>query len=67
MGSFTAYFERLTDAGPPVIRGGAADVSPWQDCGEWLLALSAGRGPQDMFTSVRPAIGPWAAGSTRNA
>jgi formylglycine-generating enzyme required for sulfatase activity len=42
--------------GPPVVRGGAADVSPWQDCGEWLLALPASRGWQDMFTSIRPVI-----------
>ncbi|MFI0357475.1 formylglycine-generating enzyme family protein [Actinomadura sp. 9N407] len=39
-----------------VIRGGAADVSPWQGCNEWLAMLSAARGPLDMFTAVRPVL-----------
>lgn len=32
------------DVGPPhVVRGGAAICWPWQNCGEWMLALSAMR------------------------
>ncbi len=44
--------------GSRAARGGAADVSPWQGCGEWLLMLSAARGEQDMFVSVRPVVVP---------
>lgn len=40
--------------GPRVIRGGAADISPWQGCNEWLAMLSASRAPHDMFAAVRP-------------
>jgi formylglycine-generating enzyme required for sulfatase activity len=42
--------------GPRVVRGGAADASPWQGCNEWTLMLSAVRGSHDMFTAVRPAL-----------
>jgi len=51
MGSLT---ERCDNA---YVRGGAADMSPWQGCGEWLAALAAARSKQDMFTSIRPAVG----------
>jgi formylglycine-generating enzyme required for sulfatase activity len=50
------YAEPAPADAPLVVRGGAVDLSPWQDCGEWLLALSASRGWQDMFTSIRPVI-----------
>jgi formylglycine-generating enzyme required for sulfatase activity len=46
---------RLGD-GPRVVRGGAADMSPWQECGEWLTMLSAARAEQDMVTALRPAL-----------
>ncbi len=26
-----------------IVRGGAANIYPWQDCGEWLLMISANR------------------------
>jgi hypothetical protein len=42
--------------GSPVVRGGGADMSPWQGCGEWLAMLSAGRSEQGMFAAVRPAV-----------
>jgi hypothetical protein len=42
--------------GPRVVRGGAADMSPWQGCNEWLAMLSAARGPHDMFAAVRPVV-----------
>ncbi len=32
--------------GPRVVRGGAAQVFPWQSCGEWQLLLSAMRGSE---------------------
>jgi len=40
--------------GPRVVRGGAADVYPWQGCDEWLLLLSATRYAHAQFTAVRP-------------
>ncbi len=43
--------------GPPVVRGGSADICPWQGCGEWLVMLPAVRYGQDMFTSIRPVVG----------
>jgi formylglycine-generating enzyme required for sulfatase activity len=42
--------------GVRVLRGGAADISPWQACNEWLAMLSAARCPHDMFTAVRPVL-----------
>ncbi|MFA1546762.1 SUMF1/EgtB/PvdO family nonheme iron enzyme [Actinomadura chokoriensis] len=56
------YAGAPTDAAPRhgdgvgVIRGGAADMSPWQGCNEWLAMLSAARGPLDMFAAVRPVL-----------
>jgi formylglycine-generating enzyme required for sulfatase activity len=44
---------RLGD-GPRVVRGGAADLYPWQGCDEWLLLLSATRLEHNQFTAVRP-------------
>jgi formylglycine-generating enzyme required for sulfatase activity len=41
-----------------VVRGGAAMMWPWQDCGEWLMMLSAERTPDrnhEFFVSIRPA------------
>ena len=46
-----------TGEGPRAVRGGAADVYPWQGCDEWLLLLSAGRYEHDGFTSIRPVAG----------
>jgi formylglycine-generating enzyme required for sulfatase activity len=46
---------RLAD-GARVVRGGAADMSPWQACDEWLAILSAARGPYDMFAAIRPVL-----------
>jgi formylglycine-generating enzyme required for sulfatase activity len=43
-----------TGAGSRVVRGGAADVYPWQGCDEWLLLLAAVRYEQTQFTAVRP-------------
>jgi formylglycine-generating enzyme required for sulfatase activity len=43
-----------TGAGPRVVRGGAADVYPWQGCDEWLLLLAATRDKQTQFTAIRP-------------
>ncbi|MEU1620326.1 SUMF1/EgtB/PvdO family nonheme iron enzyme [Streptomyces sp. NPDC005722] len=43
-----------TGDGPRVARGGAADISPWQGCDEWLLLLSATRYEMRGFTAVRP-------------
>lgn len=43
-----------TGDGPRTVRGGAADIYPWQGCDEWLLLLSATRSPFDGFTAVRP-------------
>jgi formylglycine-generating enzyme required for sulfatase activity len=40
--------------GPRAVRGGAADVYPWQGCDEWLLLLSATRYGFDRFAAVRP-------------
>ncbi|MEV0135822.1 SUMF1/EgtB/PvdO family nonheme iron enzyme [Dactylosporangium sp. NPDC050688] len=45
-----------TGPGRRVVRGGAADLSPWQGCNEWMLMLSAARGSHDMFAAVRPAL-----------
>ncbi|BCY11585.1 SUMF1/EgtB/PvdO family nonheme iron enzyme [Actinoplanes sp. L3-i22] len=45
---------RLGD-GPRVVRGGAADLYPWQGCDEWLLLLAATRYEHSQFTAVRPA------------
>ncbi|MGC5335095.1 formylglycine-generating enzyme family protein [Micromonospora sp. DT62] len=44
-----------TGDGPRVVRGGAADLYPWQGCDEWLLLLSATREEHAQFTAVRPA------------
>ncbi|BCL12398.1 formylglycine-generating enzyme family protein [Micromonospora sagamiensis] len=44
-----------TGDGPRTVRGGAADLYPWQGCDEWLLLLSATRYEHDQFTAVRPA------------
>lgn len=41
--------------GPRAVRGGAADLYPWQGCDEWLLLLAATRYEQVQFTAVRPA------------
>jgi len=49
-----------TGAGPRAARGGAAEVYPWQGCGEWQLLLTAVRGSQDAWeygVAVRPVIG----------
>jgi formylglycine-generating enzyme required for sulfatase activity len=43
-----------TGEGPKVVRGGTADVYPWQGCDEWLLLLAATRYEQTQFTAVRP-------------
>ncbi|MGX7670765.1 formylglycine-generating enzyme family protein [Plantactinospora sp. DSM 117369] len=43
-----------TGDGPRTARGGAADLSPWQGCDEWLLLLSATRYEHAQFTAVRP-------------
>jgi formylglycine-generating enzyme required for sulfatase activity len=43
-----------TGDGPRVVRGGAADVYPWQGCDEWLLLLAATRYEHAQFTAVRP-------------
>ncbi|MEQ1505216.1 MAG: hypothetical protein ABMB14_23485 [Myxococcota bacterium] len=60
------YTGAPTDGGPRlgrgsrVARGGAAMVSPWQDCGEWQLLTNAVRGPLaawEYFASWRPALG----------
>jgi formylglycine-generating enzyme required for sulfatase activity len=45
-----------TGDGPRVVRGGAADLSPWQGCNEWLAMISAARNPLDMFAAVRPVV-----------
>ncbi|MBW6439599.1 SUMF1/EgtB/PvdO family nonheme iron enzyme [Actinoplanes hulinensis] len=44
-----------TGDGPLTVRGGAADLYPWQGCDEWLLLLSATRYEHDSFTAIRPA------------
>ncbi|MCZ7438093.1 SUMF1/EgtB/PvdO family nonheme iron enzyme [Micromonospora sp. WMMC241] len=41
--------------GPRTVRGGAADLFPWQGCDEWLLLLAATRERHDGFTAIRPA------------
>jgi formylglycine-generating enzyme required for sulfatase activity len=43
-----------TGDGPRVVRGGAADLYPWQGCDEWLLLLASTRYEHDQFTAVRP-------------
>ena len=43
-----------TGDGPRAVRGGAADLYPWQGCDEWLLLLSATRCEHAQFTAVRP-------------
>ncbi|MGI5238699.1 formylglycine-generating enzyme family protein [Dactylosporangium sp. CA-139066] len=43
-----------TGDGPRVVRGGAADLYPWQGCDEWLLLLAATRYEHTQFTAVRP-------------
>ena len=40
--------------GPRTVRGGAADLYPWQGCDEWLLLLCAARDEHADFTAVRP-------------
>lgn len=45
-------------AGPPVARGGAAELWPWQGLGEWVAMLSGARSSSvdhDGFLTVRPA------------
>lgn len=48
--------------GPRVSRGGAADLSPWQGCGEEALMFSASRAALQpdfldmIFTGIRPAL-----------
>jgi len=49
---------REPDGRPRVARGGAAEVWPWQDVGEWVTLLSAYRSPaseHDGFLRIRPA------------
>ncbi|MEU7779117.1 formylglycine-generating enzyme family protein [Micromonospora parva] len=41
--------------GPGTVRGGAADLYPWQGCDESLLLLSANRYEHADFAAVRPA------------
>ncbi|GIF41593.1 formylglycine-generating enzyme family protein [Actinoplanes xinjiangensis] len=43
-----------TGDGPRVVRGGAADLYPWQGCDEWLLLLASTRYEQADFTAIRP-------------
>lgn len=45
--------------GPRVVRGGAADLTPWQDAAEWRLLCSANRLSEDAFPTwaARPALG----------
>lgn len=46
--------------GPRVVRGGAAQLYPWQACGEWQLLLSAMRTSQTGWEyghALRPVIG----------
>ncbi|MEV4283126.1 SUMF1/EgtB/PvdO family nonheme iron enzyme [Actinoplanes xinjiangensis] len=43
-----------TGDGPRVVRGGAADLYPWQGCDEWLLLLASTRYEHADFTAVRP-------------
>ena len=46
--------------GPRVARGGAAEIYPWQGCGEWHLLLTAVRMSQegwDYTLVARPVIG----------
>jgi len=40
--------------GPRTVRGGAADLYPWQGCDEWLLLLPTTRDEHTEFTAVRP-------------
>jgi hypothetical protein len=47
------------DAAPLVVRGGAADYWPWQNCGEWLLLMNAVESHQRPMWSdncLRPVI-----------
>ncbi|MBN2495439.1 MAG: hypothetical protein JXR96_12665 [Deltaproteobacteria bacterium] len=42
-----------------VVRGGAAELWPWQGCGEWVSLLSAHRSSSDEhegFLAIRPAL-----------
>ncbi|WP_433730082.1 formylglycine-generating enzyme family protein [Actinoplanes sp. CA-051413] len=43
-----------TGDGPRTVRGGAADLYPWQGCDEWVLLLSASRYEEGDFTAIRP-------------
>ena len=43
-----------TGDGPRAVRGGAADLYPWQGCDEWLLLLAATRYEHAQFTAIRP-------------
>ncbi|WP_203918590.1 formylglycine-generating enzyme family protein [Rugosimonospora africana] len=43
-----------TGDGPRTVRGGAADVYPWQGCDEWLLLLASTRYGHAQFTAIRP-------------
>jgi hypothetical protein len=40
-GTWCASSRDPNDAAPLVVRGGAADYYPWQNCGEWLLLMNA--------------------------
>ena len=62
------YSQARTDArphlaqGPRASRGGAADLSPWQGCGEEALMFSAARAALEpglfgmIFAGIRPAL-----------
>jgi hypothetical protein len=46
--------------GPRIVRGGAAQLYPWQATGEWQLLLSALRGAQSTWEfalAIRPVLG----------
>jgi formylglycine-generating enzyme required for sulfatase activity len=61
-GAPTDAAARQGDGQVRVLRGGAADMIPWQGCDEWLATLSAARGPHlnlfgdSMFAAVRPVL-----------
>ncbi|MFI8294184.1 formylglycine-generating enzyme family protein [Streptomyces sp. NPDC085614] len=47
-------------SGPRIVKGGAAQLYPWQGCGEWHLLLSAMRTPQtawEFTLALRYTIG----------
>jgi len=49
----------VTGAGPRAVRGGAGELFPWQETGEWHLLLSAMRTSQEGVDepAARPVIG----------